>query len=440
VVGVLTAEITADDGAGLTDVATLTVTVTGVVVADQVVLSQGYGGTTINKLVKAADFSSVVNFAGLPGVVARLLGDPGNRAANTAVADLDGYGVKDIVVGFGVSGQGSLVPSLVVVWSPTGGGEDGSLPKSITSKGVFSPDAANEALRNPYGAVNVAVGNVLGEGPMIIAAQGQGGSNQIRVLKLVQKNGKWALDIVGQFQGLTGYAVQTNAAGGTAVACGDVDGDGLDEVVVGQMSSNEAYSTLFQIVDLHRDTDGRVKVLRVTKPVPAVQRVFRGLGGVNLAVGDLDGDGKKNEIVAAVSADPAGANNPRLKNFLRVFEVTADDKNRIASIKAVTPLIGGLGADVNPSGGLSVAVGNLDADKADEVLVGTQAVVSLDPDSGDVSVTAPAPAAVVKGINVDFAADGTFTGSSAATPRVTAFGGVNKPSSGAVNVQFYPGN
>ncbi len=223
------------------------------------------------------------------------------------------------------------------------------------------------------------------------------------------------------------------------MACGDLDGDGGDEAVVGQMNGDgsQAFSTLFQTVDLARDADGNLVVLRRRGPVPAVQRAFRGLGGVNLAVGDVDGDGNA-DIIAAVAGDPDGANNPALKNFFRVFKVTVDDQNRIASIKAMTPTLRAFGAALNPSGGISVAAVNLDDDEAAEIVVGTQGIVTLDTTTGDVTVTEPAPAAAVRGIKVEFDADGNFTGVSAATPRVTAFGDVNKPTSGAVNVQVYP--
>jgi hypothetical protein len=395
----------------------------------------------VSELVSGTDFRRIIRLAGLPESISKVVGGSLNRSANTCTADFDGDGMKDIAVGFGPGGWGSSSPSLIVVWTLTGGvvGE----PKVIAWGGAFSPNAANRLLQNPHGALNLAAGNfVAGEAlPMLAAAQGLGGSNQIRVLQLRQVDGRWKLEIVGQFQGLDGFAAQNNSSGGTAVAAGDVDGDGLDELIVGQMNgAATVYTTLFQVLDLQKNADNQVTVLRRTRwPVPAMPRAFRGLGGVNLAVGDVDGDNQK-EIITATAGIPAGANNPALKSFVRVFDVITDDRNRVASLRPITPPVRVVDFDavLNPSGGVDIAAGNLDNDAADELLASTQAIIEVDNTTGAVIVTHAALGAYVRGFNFEFADDGRFLRITPASQRFTAFDTLSKPTSGAVNVEIYP--
>jgi hypothetical protein len=448
---VITITVTATDGAGAAGTGTATVTVeaapvtpTPVAEAGTVVVSQGYGATGSNIRIDPTAITMVPKsaFPGMPSTFAALINTSRARSANTAVADIDGDGVKDIVVGFGPGGLGSDFPSVVVAWTTTGGGDEGDRPTVITAKNVFASGAGVAAYQNVHGALNLAAGNfVAGETlPMVVAAQGLGGSNQIRLLQYAEDGDRKMLNIVATFQGLTGAAAQLNGSGGTSVAAGDVDGDGLDELVVGQMNGTGA-TTFFQILDLQK-VDSVISVLRRTAPVFAMPNAaFRGLGGVNLAVGDVDGDGD-NDIVTSCAGLPDGANNEALKNFIRVFSVTTDDQNRVAQLGALTPVIQVLGAAVNPSGGLDVACGNLDDDAADEVVISSQAIMTLDATTGEVTASSlPFEGKnFLKAWNLAFDADGTYTGLSAVFPLIRAFGGEFAPSSGALNVEIYPAN
>ncbi len=400
------------------------------------VLSQGYGGSTANKVMQSEDMQFIASFSAMPKPFAEFLKSPRERSVNAAVADIDGDGAQDVVTAFGPGGMGSSHPSVLVVWTPP----EKRLGKLrvVGSRGVFDAQALNPLLRNPHGALNVAAGRFVEDEtlPMIVAAQGLGGDNQIRLLQFVDVGEFGKLEIVGTFQGLTGAAVRGNSSGGTSVAAGDLDQDGLDELIVGQMNGKGA-TTLFQILDLTK-ADGRIQVAKRSVPIPAMPDGFRGLGGVNLAIGDVDGNGD-NEIITACAGMPDGAlGNAAFKNFVRVFDVELDSKQRISTVNAMTSPVLLLGANRNPSGGLSIAAGNLDQDSADELLIGTQAVIALDTSSGTVKYSEEAPAPLVKGVEFLFAKDGTFIKTADVIPPFKAFAGVFAPTSGAVNVQAYP--
>ncbi len=391
----------------------------------QLLLSQGHGGSSSSNRRDAATLRIISGsaFSGLPSRFAEGIQSPRWRSANTAVADIDGDGKKEIVVGFGPGGFGASEPSIITVWKTD--------PLSVmTSKGVFSTIALNPLLRNPHGSLNVCVGYFTDTFiPQVIAAQGLGGGNQIRVIEFTDGR----LRIVGTFQGLTREAVWGNRSGGTSVAAGDLDGDGLDELVVGQMNGKGA-TTLFQVIDLKKENDS-VSVQKRTAPVPGMPGIrFIGEGGVNLAVGDVDGDGDRDIVVASAGL-PDGAGNSQLKNFICVHEVATDNRGRITTIRRLTPVIQVLGDTVNPSGGIDVAVGNLDDDPVDEIVVGTQAITLLAGD--DVTLSHPAPASSIRGYKLEFGKNGAYIGFRPLTPRIQVFDGEYAPGSGAVNVGIY---
>ncbi len=456
--GTISVEVTATDGDGASDTATATLTIdeapvtpTPTALPGTVIVSQGYGGTGSSIRVDVSDPTDVKMvpksaFPGMPPTFATAINSPRTRSANVAVADIDGDGTKDMVVGFGPGGFGADFPSSVVAWTPTGGGTEGDRPSVITAKNVFNPNAPLDAYKNVHGALNLAAGTFFADQtlPIVVAAQGLGGSNQIALLQYAEETlgeqTKKKLNIVGYFQGLSGAAAQLNTSGGTSVATGDVDGDGLDELIVGQMNGATA-TTLFQVVDLQK-VDGVISVQRRTAAVQAMPNAaFFGEGGVNLAIGDVDGDGDQ-DIVTATAGDAAGANNPDLKNFVRVFQLATDDQNRITTISQLTPPIQILGSAVSPSGAIDVACGNADTDIADEVIVSAQALISLDTETGEVSYTnTPFEGKnFYKVWNLNFADDGSFGDIVGVTPLLRAFQGDFAPTSGSLFVEMMPAN
>ncbi|MFH1741769.1 MAG: hypothetical protein ABIH23_22415, partial [bacterium] len=268
--------------------------------------------------------------------------------------------------------------------------------------------------------------------PMIAAAQGLGGSHQIRMLQYTPNGERGILQDVGTFRGLQRKALWGNSSGGTAVAAGDLDGDGLDELVVGQMNGEKATS-LFQVLDLKRDeTTNKVVVDTYTDPVAAFPVDQRGLGGVNLCVGDLNGDGQKEIIVASAGKSETGS-----KNYVRVFSAQMNESGVITGLTALMPPMQVSGATLNPSGGLSIASGNLDYDMMDEIVVGTQAIIHLDLDTGAVTYTNVAPETLIRGFDFHFAEDGSYTGIS--SPRdLRRIQPCLGSASRAVNVGIYP--
>lgn len=154
---------------------------------------------------------------------------------------------------------------------------------------VFGSDGSLKFQLTPYGkdwtgGISTAVGDVNGDGVLdVITGAGNGGGPHVKVF-----NGKDGKEIASF------YAYDPNFTGGVNVAAGDLDGDGKAEVITGAGVGGNPHVKVFDATTLAEKRSFYAFDLGTT------------LNGVSVAAGDLDGNGLAEIIVGAgVGSQPA---------------------------------------------------------------------------------------------------------------------------------------
>ncbi len=155
---------------------------------------------------------------------------------------------------------------------------------------VVAPAASDETL--PYGgdilSVSIAVGNFDTDSEMeFVTGAGKGGGPHVRIMNKVGSP-----ESLGSF-----YAYIPGFLGGVDVAAGDVDGDGIDEIITGAGPGGGPHVKIFKV----NGTEFNAGFF-------AYDPKFK--GGVNVTAADLDGDGK-----AEIITGPGPGGGPHVKIF-----------------------------------------------------------------------------------------------------------------------------
>jgi hypothetical protein len=280
-------------------------------------------------------------FDGSGAEVQSYLGYPSgyNGGVSVAMGDVNGDGVDDLVIG-----------------ALTGLARVRVIDGTRTVQGEVSGDAILAdfiAFSTGYtGGVTVATGDLNDDGRADIIVGAATGVAHVRVVDgaSAPTDGEVSGDqILADF-----FAFPVTYAGGVVVASGDVNGDGRDDVVVGTATGSS-----------------HVKVIEGRAAMAAAGVVDTGLlanffafpltytGGVNVAAGDVNGDGLADVVVGAATGS----------SHLKVVEAEA--------AQAATGVIenAGLLANFFPfplsyTGGVTVASGDVTGDGRADLVTG----------------------------------------------------------------------
>jgi len=281
---------------------------------DQKAVFSGYGNECI--ALSAPGISAYTTSVYAPGIY--LPGKSFNQY-------YDGYWSGTSVAVPMVSGALALVQGANPTLSPLQ-----SVQKLINSTddiNALNPEYINQLGKgrlNVLAAVSSATAPLRSKLPRLVIAPV---SRHEPFVKILDANGLQ----VGEF-----LAYDRSHKGGVTLAAGDFDNDGNDEIITAPASDLEADIKIF-------DKDGTF--LRHFLAYPATYR-----GGVNLAVADLNSDGKYEIITAPASG---------IQSEIKIFTSEGKFINSFLAYPA------------SFKGGASVAVGNVMGGSALEIVVGT---------------------------------------------------------------------
>lgn len=187
------------------------------------------------------------------------------------------------------------------------------------------------------GGVRVAVGDISGDGfPDIIVGAGPGGGPHVKVFD--GRTGQVIPGPLGSFM-----AFDTSFTGGVFVGSGDVNGDGVDDIIVGADQGGGPHIKIF---------DGKTGAMLAS--FMAFDPDF--LGGVRVAAGDVEGIGRADVVVGA---GPGGGPHVRVYTLVN---------------GAMVPLGGPNGSyfayDPSFVGGVFVATGDVNGDGKADIITG----------------------------------------------------------------------
>ena len=214
----------------------------------------------------------------------------------------------------------------------------GSGPGGLPQVNVYNADGSLLISFNAYaptfaGGVFVAVGDVNGDGvPDVITGAGPGGGPHVKVFD-------GAALMAGHFNVVDSfYAYASSFSGGVRVAAGNVNGDGKADIITGAGPGGGPQVEVFDGTDLVRLASFYAYASTFT-------------GGVFVAAGDINGDGDADIVTGA-----GAGGGPHVK----VFDGASLAAGGSAAEVAVdNPLKSFYAYDATFTGGVTVAVGDI---------------------------------------------------------------------------------
>jgi len=287
-------------------------------------VQRGFGAPT------SADLFTVVAPVDYPFVVSPALQVP-FTAPRLAAADVNGDRLPDLIVAAG----SNSTPLITVVdgaylFGPRAGQR--LRPENLLAQFMAYDPAF-------LGGVYVAAGDLNGDGRAeIVTGAGEGGGPHVRTFQY-DPSAAGLGDRMKPFAGAVGnfFAYDTAFRGGVRVAVGDVNGDGMPDIVTGAGAGGGPHVKAFS------GQNGAVLLSFF-----AYDADFR--GGVYVAAGSIDGDGRADIITGA-----GEGGGPHVKIF------SGNGAGLLTSFFAY-------GADFR--GGVRVAVGDLNGDGTPDVITG----------------------------------------------------------------------
>jgi hypothetical protein len=305
----------------------------------------------------------------------------GDRAgwSVSSAGDVNGDGLDDLIVGaYRDDPNGSASGASFVVFGKTGGGAV-ELSDIAAGQGGFVINGVSAYDRAGWSVSSA--GDVNGDGldDLIVGAYGDdpNGSSSGASFVVFGKTGGGAVELSAVEQGIGGFVINGVSAddqsGFSVSSAGDVNGDGLDDLIVGAYSDDpNGYESGASFVVFGKTGGGAVQLSDIEAGQGGF--VINGVSasdqsGVSVSsAGDVNGDGLDDLIVGALGDDPNGSYSGA--SFV-VFGKTDTGAVELSDIEAGFGgfVINGVSANIRSGGSVSSA-GDVNGDGFDDLIVG----------------------------------------------------------------------
>jgi hypothetical protein len=291
-----------------------------------------------------------------------------------SLGDLDGDGVADLVVGADGDGDGGAGRGAVWVLFLNSNGTVKAHQKISDTEGDFSGILGNV---DEFGQETAGIGDLDGDGvaDLAVGARGDddGGTNRgaVWILFLNTDGTVKSHQKISQTAGGFGGTLDDYSSFGNAItALGDLDGDGVNELAVGNPFDNDGGNHLGAVWILFLNTDGTVKA---HQKISDTEGGFAGtlepddhFGYKIGAPGDLDGDGLADLISGATLDDDGGADRGA------VWVLFLNSNGTVRAHQKISDTEGGFTGVLDNVDRFNVpaAVGDLDCDGVIDLAVG----------------------------------------------------------------------
>ena len=284
---------------------------------------------------------------------AKLVGEDASDQAGLsfAVGDVTGDGVEDILVGaIGDNLGGSHAGAAYLVSGPV----SGTVDLALANAKLVGENA------NDCAGVSAAAGHLDGDSfdDLLIGASGEdAGGSYAGAVYLVRGPVSGTMDLSLADAKLVGEGAGDYA--GASVAVGDVDGDSIEDLLIGAYNESAGGSGAGVAYLVLGPLSG-TKDLSLADAVLVGEEAGDG-AGYSVAAGDLDGDGFEDFLVGAMGNDTGGSSAGA--GYLVLGPITGMLDLSLADAKLV-------GEEAGDGAGISVAAGDLNGDGFSDFLVG----------------------------------------------------------------------